>query len=626
MKPTECKHTLTIDFETYYDQQYSLKKLTTQEYILSPYFEVICVAVKLDDGDTQSFTGTMAETRAWLEQFPWDDACLVAHNAMFDAAILLWHFQIVPAAFFCTMQGARPHIVPYVPGGRMSLDATTKHLGIGQKGDALIKTMGLYREQILVDGKMLGLLAYCVKDTDLCYELYKMEKAGLTSDEQFMLSLTIRKFVIPQVYLDRDTLADELAQTKRDKAEVLQKVCHAIGTFEPEQVKRRLMSNNLFADFLREYGCEPPTKTSVRTGKDTYAFAKTDLGFQELLEHPDPMIQSLATARLGTKSTQKETRLERFLSVRNTTRSGVFAIPLLYYGAHTGRFSGMDSLNLQNLPRGDALRMCLKPKPGHKFVVADLSQVEARITAALCGQRNLMESFARGEDVYSVFASDLYGRPITKANKEERFIGKQCILGLGFSMSWKKFHDTMKTFGIEMSEKEAKRIVYFYRGQYNSIPAGWSVLERAIDCMITGDIFQWGPVTFMKGRCVLPNGMQLHYPDLHYNYVDSKGSTWQGASYNYRGKRKKIYGGALLENIVQALARIILVRAELALAERGVYAALSVHDELIYSAKDEHAEIINLAVNRALTAPVEWLPGLALASESDIGASYGDAK
>ena len=95
---------------------------------------------------------------------------------------------------------------------------------------------------------------------------------------------------------------------------------------------------------------------------------------------------------------------------------------------------------------------------------------------------------------------------------------------------------------------------------------------------------------------------------------------------HYSSKRKKIYGGALLENIVQALARIILVRAELALAERGVYAALSVHDELIYSAKDEHAEIINLAVNRALTAPVEWLPGLALASESDIGASYGDAK
>lgn len=286
----------------------------------------------------------------------------------------------------------------------------------------------------------------------------------------------------------------------------------------------------------------------------------------------------------------------------------------------------MDALNLQNLPRGDALRFAIKPKHGNKFVVADLAQVEARITAAICGQKNLMVAFAHGEDVYAKFATDLYGRQITKDNKTERFIGKQCILGLGFSMSWKKFYDTMVSFNIEMTEKEAKRIVYFYRGLHPKIANAWWELDKGIQAMMQGDIWKWGPVTFMKGRCVLPNGMQLHYPDLQHNYMDSKGNVWDGVSYNYRGRRKKIYGGALLENIVQALARIILVRAELALAERGVYAALSVHDELIYSVKEEHAEIINLAVNRALTAPVEWLPGLALASESDIGDSYGSAK
>lgn len=626
MNPTECKHTLTVDFETYYSTEYSLRKMTTQQYILSPLFQVICVAVKLDDGVTLHFSGTHDETAQWLRQFPWEDSCLVAHNAMFDGAILAWLFQIIPKALFCTMMGSRPNLVPFTQGGRMSLAAVVKYLDLGQKGDTLLRTSGLTRSGVTRAGLMLEMLTYCADDVDKCYSVYKVIKDNLPEAELHMLSLTVRKFVFPQVYLDRDTLRNELLEVRDQKARALTELARELGTFEPDDLKRELMSNNKFAEMLLACGVQPPMKTSKTTGKQTFAFAKNDPEFKELLDHPDPKVSTLVETRMGVKSTQKESRLERFLEVRDTTKSGVMAVPLMYYGAHTGRFSGLDKLNLQNLPRGDALRFGIRCRPGNKFVVSDLSQVEARITAALCNQKNLVQAFLEGKDVYSLFSSDLFGRPITKADKEERFIGKQCILGLGFSMSWTTFQNTMKTFGTYLSDREARRIVYFYRDKYPSICLAWGELNACIESMAAGGIQQWGPVIFMANRVVLPNGMQIHYPDLQRDWVDPKGNQWQGWSYDYRGKRKKLYGGALLENIVQALARIILVDAEIALANRGIYAALSVHDELIYSVIEQQAPIIEKALNRALTTPVPWLPELVLASESDIGESYGDAK
>lgn len=626
MNPSECKHTLAIDFETFYSQDYSLSKMTTQEYIYHDEFNVICVAVKLDDERTKVFAGTYAKTREWLLQFPWGDACLIAHNAMFDAAILEWIFKIHPKAYFCTMMGARPNLVSYTHNGRMSLAAVVDYLGIGKKGTTVLRTKGKSQTDIIRAGLMLEFLTYCIDDVDLCYGTYKAEIEALPAREQFMLSLTVRKFVRPQLYLRPTVLTRELLAVQDEKEMHLARIQKDLGVGTTEEVKKKLMSNPMFAALLLDYNVVPPRKISPRTGKETYAFAKSDPDFQALLEHDNTGVRTLVEARMGTKSTIDETRLQRFINVANTTADNIFAVPLTYYGAHTGRFSGQDKLNLQNLRRGGKLRDAIIPKAGYKIVVADLSQVEARITAALCRQENLNNAFTMGLDVYSVFATDLFGYPVSKATPDERFIGKQCILGLGFNMSWQKFQATMRTFGTDLPDKEAKRIVYFYRDKHPSIVDTWGWLDGAIHAMATGNIVKWGPVVFMKGRCVLPNGMQIHYPSLELNHVDAKGNQWNGYSYLYRGKRKNIYGGALLENIVQALARIILCDAELLLADRNFFAALSVHDELIYAVEADKATLLERALNAALTRQVPFLPNLTLECESDIGDSYGECK
>ena len=98
---------LTIDFETYYALDFSLTKLTTEEYVRDDRFEVIGVAVQVDMEDPKWFSGTHQEIKEWLNQFDWDNSFALAHNAMFDSAILSWTFGIKPKAWFDTLSMAR---------------------------------------------------------------------------------------------------------------------------------------------------------------------------------------------------------------------------------------------------------------------------------------------------------------------------------------------------------------------------------------------------------------------------------------------------------------------------------------------------------------------------------------
>jgi len=193
---------------------------------------------------------------------------------------------------------------------------------------------------------------------------------------------------------------------------------------------------------------KPPLKTSPATGKETYALAKNDEGFITLTEHEDPFIQQLCAVRLGTKSTIEESRIERFIGI-GARNKGRIPIPLKYYGAHTGRWAGSDSVNFQNLPSRDkkkkALKKAVLAPPKHYVINSDSSQIEARILVWLAGQKDVTEQFRKGDDVYSIFASKIYGKHISKETPVERFVGKTCILGLGYGTGAKKLQHTLKT-------------------------------------------------------------------------------------------------------------------------------------------------------------------------------------
>nr|DAT24709.1 MAG TPA: DNA polymerase I [Caudoviricetes sp.] len=404
---------ITIDFETFYDRDFSLSKITTEEYVRSELFETIGVAVKINDGETQWFSGTEKETWTFLQKFDWGNSIALAHNAVFDMAILNWRYGISPKKIADTLSMARAIHGTEVGG---SLAVLSQHYQLGEKGTEVINALGKRRIDFS-DEDLSRYAGYCINDVDLTYRLFGCLAPAFPVSELNLIDLTIRMFTEPVLELDTAVLRRHLQEVQDSKAKLMEGI---------EESKDMLMSNPQFAELLRSYGVEPPMKVSPTTGKETYAFSKTDEEFKALLEHDNEMVQALVAARLGVKSTIEETRTQRFIEIAGR---GTMPIPLRYYAAHTGRWGGDDKVNMQNLPRSSPLKRAILAPAGYMMIDSDSSQIEARTLAWLAEQNDLVEAFDKGEDVYKVMASSIYGKPVSDITKDERFVGKTTILG-----------------------------------------------------------------------------------------------------------------------------------------------------------------------------------------------------
>lgn len=601
---------LTVDFETYYDRAYSLSKITTEEYIRDELFEVIGVAVKVDEQPTQWFSGPKDATLKWLKQFPWDEATAVAHNAVFDMSILAWVFDIRPKRIADTLSMARAKHGTEVGG---SLKALAEHYKLGVKGSEVLNALGKGRLDFTAD-ELARYGEYCVNDVELTYDLFAALAIDFPIVELKLIDLTIRMFTEPQLWLDQDILYEHLMDVVSAK--------HAL-TRSVEANREELMSNGQFAELLRMRGVEPPTKISPATGKETYAFAKSDEEFKALLEHSDPVVQMLVAARLGVKSTLEETRTQRFLDI---AKRGMLPIPLRYYAAHTGRWGGDDKINMQNLPRKSPLKKAVMAPPGHVFIDCDSSQIEARTLAWLAGQNDLVQAFENGDDVYKIMASAIYGKPIEDITQDERFVGKTTILGAGYGMGYKKFRAQLKNFNVDLPEEECDRIIRVYRETYPMIPALWREASEALDAIANNQTAPLGregvlSVEGYKG-IRLPNGLYLKYPDLRWQFADGK----QEMVYNTKkGKAvipNRIYGGKCVENVCQALARIVIGEQMLMVA-RKLRVVMTVHDAVGAIAPEGEADTAREYVEMCMRIRPKWALDLPLNCESKMGASYG---
>jgi DNA polymerase III epsilon subunit-like protein len=405
---------ITIDMETYYDREYSLSKMTTEAYVRDPRFEVVGVAIKVNGFPTDWYSGS--DPGKFLRQLNYRDKAILCHNTAFDGAILSWHYGIRPKLWLDTLSMARP-----LHGSTIgvSLKALATHYGLGEKGDEVLRTLGMRRADFTPEA-MARYAEYCVKDVDLTYALFRKLAKGFPSQEIQLIDTILRMYTEPSLVLDTELLSKHLDEVVARKQALLD----SFGQAGDDDTKSLLMSNEKFAAYLRDCGVEPPTKISKTTGKLTYAFSKTDSAFTSMVEHPDERVSTAVAARLGVKSTIEESRTRSLLGVASR---GPLPIMLNYYGAHTGRLSGGDKMNLQNLPRGGALRRSLCAPDGKLLVACDSSQIEARVVAWLAGQSDLLEAFAQGRDVYSEFASAVYQRKVNKSDKLERFVGKTCL-------------------------------------------------------------------------------------------------------------------------------------------------------------------------------------------------------
>lgn len=602
---------VTLDFETFYDKDYTLSgKINTSEYVRDARFHSHGVGIKIGNQPTRWYTGQ--NIRRALEQIDWSNSAMLGHNNAFDGFICSHHFDIVPAMYLDTLSMAR---AAHGHHTRHDLDTVAKLHGLQGKvkRGALANTKGKL-ELTPMEAKKLG--EYCVDDVDDTYAIFWRLYNHIPDEELRLIHMTMRMFCDPVLRVDIPRVEAELQLEVGAKAAAL---------FNAGVATEDLLSNQKFAELLKREGVNPPMKISIATGKSTYAFAKSDDGFKELMSSGSSRVKALCDARLKIKSTIGETRAARFLEAG---KDGM-ALPILlnYSGAHTHRWSGGNKMNLQNLKRGGELRKSILAPEGYAVVVADSAQIEARVLAWLANQMDIVNAFAIKDDVYKIMASAIYGVPVDQVTKDQRFIGKICVLGLGYGMGPHKLQATLRAGvmgpSVEVPLEECKRIVGMYRTRNTGITNLWREMNNILTNMLVGKTGTLGPLEYGKGFIKLPNGLFLQYYGLHGEAEIARGDlVTTEVSYLTRYGRTKIYGGLLTENVVQALARCIIAEQMLAVEDAGYRVVTMTHDEIVVIAPVAEADACLATMINIMSTPPKWAKGLPLGAEGGWDVCY----
>ena len=657
---------VSLDFETYYDADYTLSKLSTSEYIRDPRFKAQMLGIKIGLGKTRIIPA--ARIKAELAKINWSTHNVLCHNTQFDGFILSHHYGVHPVYLYDTLSMARGLHSNDIGAG---LDEVSLYYGGLGKLEGLESTKGVLNWD---KDLYAATAAYCANDVDEMFRVFGLMLPRMPADEMDLIDLTCRMFCSPVLKVDLPRVEVELKR-ELDRREVLM-----YAAVDPDDwadakllkgkekllegkerdlltIRRVIGSNEKFADLLRAEGIEPPVKISPawikrpkelgdEEGKFVYAFSKDDNKFIEMPLHVDQWgfdlnkpaqvklvaekqerLQALVDVRIAVKSTTNITRAERFL----TAGANGMSLPCAYayYRAHTGRWGGQNKMNLQNLTRGGELRLSILAPKGHVVAVQDSGQIECRVNGWLWGQDDLMDAFraadaGTGRDAYCNFGDSVYGRVITKADKVERHVAKTAVLGLGFQMGAPKFQMTLAKGALGgppvfFSTDECKAIVNTYRQKNWAIVNGWNTCKQIIEDMAAGREGSYGPLNWEFETLWLPNGMALKYPNLRKSM--SKETGWEEWSYQAKDQRKKIYGGLLCENVIQALARIIVASQKLVIS-RKYRVVMTTHDEVVAIAKTAQGQrCVDFMAKCMSTAPA-WCSDIPLNCEGGFDVNY----
>lgn len=608
---------ISVDFETYYSKEYSLSKITMEEYIRDDQFEVIGVAVKAGDGETQWFSGTHADTAAFLAQFDWANSMVLAHNCAFDAAILNWRFGIRPRALADTMSMGN---AVGDGAGSVSLAALAAKYDLGEKGTEVVKAIGKRRLDFTPQ-ELAEYAEYCINDVNLCYLLFQLMMAkGYPVAELKLVDMTLRMFTEPVFELDTPLLEQHLEDVVAKKEKLLAECCIDQDT---------LMSNKKLAEKLIELGITPPTKISKATGKETYAFAKTDEAFRLLpdtLPEDSPLrlvVDAIVAARIGTKSTLEETRTQRFIGI---SKRGKLPVPIKYCGAKTKRWSGEGGgINMQNLPRKSPLKAAIRAPAGKVIVGVDLSNIELRIGLWFGGMHDKLAELARGVDLYRDFAAMVFGVDYAAVTADQRFIGKTSQLSLIYGVGAKKLREAIKIgSGKDIGLEEATRIVELYRSTYSGVVDAWHGGKRVLEAILRDQYMEYGPNGVLKVHgsdgILLPSGLYMSFPGLTKTVTETGGTAW---AYKTRKGMEYIHASKNYQGCIQALARCQMGDGMLRTRKRYPV-ALTVHDaEYFLAPEAEGQAALDFAIEQ-LCVPPTWAHDLPLAAEGGFGYTLKD--
>ena len=609
----------TLDAETFYGTKYTLKSLTYEQYIKNDDFLIHGVGLKLNSEPTQyiPIDSVVRILRAQTEPYT-----LVCHNALFDASILGWLYDIHPVAIHCTqamsraLWNQRPATLKQLCISCFTTDETIR------KGDEL---EDFKNKRVLTAEESVALGNYCINDVDITWACYKQMRNWFPVPDLMSMDMTIKMFTNPVLLLDDFRVA-------RFRDECVELTEQAI---EQSGLSRSLMASNpQFAQWILDQGMQfeqidSPTPKNPANKKWPLAKDSQEFG---LLKADNPQYGKIWKAHALVKSTIDISRSNRLLEHRN--EKGQIAIPLNSFKAHTLRWGGTNKINPQNFKRGSELRKSLFAPPGYQIVVVDSSNIESRLVAWLAGCETILEIYKNNQDLYAIFASTLFGRPINKRDDPlERFIGKVLILGLSYGMGMKTLRSTLAQGAlggepVYITEVEAKSYVNMYRKTYAEIPKLWEECTKMLYTMCSSTKTEtFKCLKISQARIKLPTSLHLNYPDIR---GDEVGNRYQFSYWN--GKfRKDIWGGALTENIIQALARIIIrdnmndiqynILDNLSHTSR---IALTVHDEVAIVVPNKDAEAVYHKSVEVMSQPPDWCNdgSLVLAAEGGWAVNY----
>ncbi len=658
---------ISFDFETFYDETCTLKKLSYTDYIHHHDFKVHGAGVVFEDGTAMWVDG--ADIQDFILAHRHDT--FVFFNALFDASILCLVYGFMPRLCVDVMSMARIIDGYFLP--ELSLGAVSRFYGVGVKGDDLGLSKGVHN----LEGELREkIAAYSINDAMLTFRLFRAISdkikntlgSRIYSREMNLINSSIQ-MIRPRLALNEHKITNEVLSENIRQQESLRHIAQMVG-LPIAELEKQVRSRPKFAQLLERMGVNVPMKTSKRTGKQTHAFAKNDDGFIRLQEvYAGTEVGELIDLRKDLSSTIRVTRSQRFERMAQQM-DGRLPVHIAYFGAQqTGRWGGANSANIQNLPRGSVLRESIEAPKGYKLVIADFSAIEARVLAWLADDQTTLQIFRDGGDVYVDMANSIWG-DITgedgNPDASRRFVGKVLILALGYYAGWtaleavlrmgalgppfvfseelaktivpdtddvkRKLRDMMennreKFDGYAMLLKKnpallwhfaaSNALVDLYRRTHPEIKALWKqadpkrLLERSRGAI--GD--KIGFVTHDTHlELVLPDGMRIFYNDMQ--------EAENNVKYTLKGETVYTYSGKVVENLTQSVARQCLAEAWVSCLAEGLQPVMSVHDELVFIARECDVPCTVDTVERIMSKTPAWAEGLPLEVKVKVGHNY----
>lgn len=591
---------LTVDFETYYDREYSLSKMTMIEYIMDGRFQPIMMSYAINDEPVKNVIG-YPNIKRILDSIDWNNTVLNAQNTAFDATIIRARFGHTARYYTDTMAMARVTAAHVFEGASLSAIAKVLQangVNVPPKGKEVESALGMHlynaysgtpyiAKKATTDPSelqrghalLMAYVEYCNNDVHLAREAFKYFTKMITPDEMQYGDMILKCYIEPSLYLDLPIIEEEIARIHERDEQRARYVANQYFNGNQAELRSVCRSVPKFTEFLQglggkleheidedtDYTFIIPSKYSEKKGRVEPCYSKTFPPVIEMCDRIDE-IGDIFRTKLAMSSSIELSRAERFRAIAKLDCG--FGMPYTVSGAHTHRLGGSGGLNVQNLSSGrkegqsNALKRSISAPPGHKVVVFDSSQIELRTGSYIAGDHTTLNLFVAGKDPYSQQAALIYGgnpdeiKKLAKSGVEpyasiQRPAGKASLLSNIYGTGAVGFMNYAKLMGVNMTLEEAQHIVKVYRETHPEVVATWNACEVTLRGMIAGasgyfggpdgKLFYYDGARMNHGVCMpgirLPDGNWLNYHCLSMREREyPDGSTKM--NYAYRGLKE----------------------------------------------------------------------------------------